>query len=181
MNYCENCSLRLFNTKGYNINGIGTTIYGNCIVVPNVDYAAYRGKDMSFSSQVKVIEEVLLLSTGVEDSNLYITPLIRCNELISCELDTAAYNNCLHYFANDIKTYDFKNILLLGSAARRFLGLDNIKDHLNVVYVSKNNRRYFVNYSPFVKDDLFEVFKTQLQKWYYSISDNYYDYEIIRL
>ena len=46
---CDNCALRLYNTKSYNLQGIGNPFYGNCIVVPNVDYKAYKGKSMDFS------------------------------------------------------------------------------------------------------------------------------------
>ena len=42
MNYCEDCVIRLFNTKHYNLQGIGNPYFGNCIIVPNVDYNAYK-------------------------------------------------------------------------------------------------------------------------------------------
>ena len=64
MSVCEGCVLRLYNTKSYNLRGVGNPFSGNCIVVPNVDYKAYKGKSMSFSSQVEVIKEVLILLRG---------------------------------------------------------------------------------------------------------------------
>ena len=60
---CDNCALRLYNTKSYNIQGIGNPFYGNCIVVPNVDYVAYKKGDMGFSTQVDVIKSIIS-STG---------------------------------------------------------------------------------------------------------------------
>ena len=96
---CKDCALRLYNTKSYNLQGVGNPFYGNCIVVPNVDYKAYKGKSMSFSSQVEVIKEVLIPLTGVEESNFYVVPLIRCNEQISREIDKRTFDNCLYWFA----------------------------------------------------------------------------------
>ena len=110
---CEECPMRLFNTKHYNLQGIGNPYFGNCIVVPNVDYNAYKKGSMGFSNQVKIIKESLHLSTGGGDEleELYIVPLIRCNESISCELDDNSYNRCLQHFANDVRKYNFKNIV----------------------------------------------------------------------
>ena len=68
MNICEDCPMRLFNTKHYNLHGIGNPYSGNCIVIPNVDYNAYKKGDMGFSSQVDIIKEVLHLSTGEHDN-----------------------------------------------------------------------------------------------------------------
>lgn len=177
---CDDCALKLYNTKSYNLQGVGNPFYGNCIVVPNVDYKAYKGKSMDFSTQVEIIKETLILSTGVEESNLYIVPLIRCNEQISCEIDKATFNRCLYYFAKDIMTYNLKNILLLGSAARRFLNV-NINEHFDTVFLSKSGRRYFVNYSPlieYVDEKLFDTFKEYLIKWYNSINSGMFDYNL---
>ena len=177
---CNDCALRLYNTTSYNLQGVGNPFYGNCIVVPNVDYKAYKGKSMDFSTQVEVIKQVLFLSTGVEESNFYIVPLIRCNEQISCELDRDSYIRCLMYFQEDVVKYDFRNILLLGSAARRFLNV-NINEHLNNLFLSENNRRYFVNYSPliqYVDEKLFETFKEYLIKWYNSVNSGLFNYNL---
>ena len=177
---CKDCALRLYNTKSYNLKGVGNPFYGNCIVVPNVDYKAYKGKSMDFSTQVEVIKETLFLSTGVEESNLYIVPLIRCNEQISCELDKITYNKCIHWFADDMRKYQFKNVLLLGNAARRFLNV-NIKDYLDIILLSKKGIRYFVNYSPliqYVDKKLFDTFKEYLIKWYNSVNSGMFDYNL---
>lgn len=180
---CDNCALRLYNTKSYNIQGIGNPFYGNCIVVPNVDYKAYKGKSMDFSTQVEVIRNILIPFTGGEESNFYIVPLIRCNEQISCEVDNITYNKCLYWFANDIRKYDFKNILLLGTAARRFLNC-NITEYLDTIMVSPNGRKYFVNYSPLIKysdDKLFETFKEKLIHWYKCVSNGIFNYNFITI
>lgn len=42
MDICEECPIRLFNNKHYNLHGVGNPYFGNCIVVPNVDYSAIR-------------------------------------------------------------------------------------------------------------------------------------------
>lgn len=176
---CDNCALKLYNTKSYNLQGIGNPFYGNCIVVPNVDYKAYKGKSMDFSNQVEIIKDALSLSTGVEESNFYIVPLIRCNEQISCEIDDMTFNRCFTYLVKDIRGYNFQNILLLGSAARRIFNI-NVKDYLNTIILF-NNRRYFINYSPlvqYVDSEVFNTFKEYLIKWYNSVSSGMYDYNL---
>ena len=183
---CSGCALRLFNNKHYNLQGIGNPYFGNCIVVPNVDYNAYKKGSMGFSNQVEIIKDVLHLSTGEGNGleELYIVPLIRCNESISYELDNNSYNRCLQYFANDVRKYNFKNILLLGDAGRRFLNCD-IFDNLNNLMISSNNRFYNINYSPLIKyinEEKFAIFETYLRKWYSCcITRNFNDYNIIRI
>lgn len=188
-NICDTCAIKLFNTKHYNLQGIGNPYFGNCIVIPNVDYNAYKKGNIGFSSQVEIIKEVLNLSTGEGDNldnldNLFILPLIRCNETISCELDNDSYNKCLQHFANDIRKYQFKRILLLGEAAKRFLNCDII-NNLNILVISSNNRFYNINYSPLIKytdKEKFDTFKTYLRKWYNCcITQNFNIYNIIRL
>ena len=186
---CNNCPMRLFNEKHYNLQGIGNPFCGKVIVVPNVDYDAYKFGDMNYSHQVSLIQEVLgdrLIyhhsSTGVELFNLYILPLIRCSEVVSSGLDNASYHRCLQLFAEDVKKYDFQDILLLGEAARRFLSVEALKPHLNKLFVSKNKRRYVVNYSPFIKytgEYHYDMFKENLIKWFNStIEHDYSQYDI---
>lgn len=179
-NLCDECPMRLFNTKHYNLKGVGNPFYGACIVIPNVDYEAYKKGDIGFSEQVEIIRS-LLSSTG-EGDDLYILPLIRCNEHISCELDNDSYLRCRTHFANDIRKYDFTDILLLGEAARRFLNCD-ITNNLNNLMVSPNNRRYYVNYSPLIKyvdEDKFKTFSAYLHKWYRVVKEqDYRSYNII--
>lgn len=172
MNYCEDCVIRLFNNKHYNLQGIGNPYFGNCIIVPNVDYNAYKKGGMEFSKQVEIIKS-LMSSTGELD-DLYILPLIRCNEYISCELNEDSYLKCIGYLVEDMKKYQFKNIMLLGSAGRRFLNC-NISDYFDTIFISVNNRRYWVNYSPLINytdSDKYEIFKSNLIRWYNSIKNN---------
>lgn len=182
MAVCDSCPMRLFNTKHYNLQGVGNPYFGKCIVVPNVDYNAYKKGDMGFSTQVEIIKSSLSFTGELE--NLYILPLIRCNETISCELTDDIYFKCLTYFANDVKLYDFKDILLLGDAGRRFLQCD-INKYMDTILLSKNFRRYSVNYSPLVKytdEDKFKIFEAHLNKWYNSvITENYNGYEILQV
>ena len=186
MNYCEDCVIRLFNTKHYNLQGIGNPYFGNCIIVPNVDYNAYKKGSMGFSNQVKIIKESLHLSTGEGDDlgELYIVPLIRCNESISCELNEDSYLKCIGYLVEDMKKYQFKNIMLLGSAGRRFLNC-NISDYFDTIFISVNNRRYWVNYSPLINytdSNKYEIFKSNLIKWYNSIKNNdFTNYKILNI
>lgn len=189
MNICDSCPMRLFNEKHYNLQGIGNPFLGKVIVIPNVDYDAYKLGDMSYSHQVSLIQEVLedrLIyhhsSTGVELFNLYILPLVRCNEVVSSGLDNASYHRCLQLFAEDVKKYDFQDILLLGEAARRFLSVDALKPYLNNLFVSKNKRRYAVNYSPLIKhtgEYHYDIFKDNLIKWFnFTIEHDYSQYDI---
>ena len=104
-NVCESCPLRLYNVKGHNISGVGNALYGNCIVVPNVDYVAYKHNNMGFSTQVKIIKECISLITGVQDSTVYVVPLIRCNENISCEINNTIISRCLYFLGEDIRKY----------------------------------------------------------------------------
>lgn len=180
MNVCEDCALRLFNNKHYNLQGVGNPYYGNLIIIPNVDYNAYKKGDITFSGQVEVIKEILHPFTGELD-NLYIVPLFRCCDKIACEINDDIYNRCLVYLKKDIKKYNFKHILVLGEAVKWFLNC-TIKDNLETIILSKNYRFYNVNYSPltkYVNEEYFETFKTYLIKWYnYVISgmscyDNY--------
>lgn len=181
MNYCEDCVIRLFNNKHYNLQGIGNPYFGNCIIVPNVDYNAYKKGGMEFSKQVEIIKS--LTSTGELD-DLYVLPLIRCNEYISCELNEDSYLKCIGYLVEDMKKYQFKNIMLLGSAGRRFLNC-NISDYFDTIFVSVNNRRYWVNYSPLINytdSDKYEIFKSNLIRWYNSIKNNdFTNYKILNI
>ena len=74
MNVCEQCPLRLFNDKGHNVSGIGNIWSGNALVLPNVDIPAYKKQDMSFSSQVAIINTIL--PTGGLEQNLYAVLLL---------------------------------------------------------------------------------------------------------
>lgn len=182
MNYCEDCVIRLFNTKHYNLQGIGNPYFGNCIIVPNVDYNAYKKGSMGFSKQVEIIKS-LISSTGELD-DLYIIPLIRCNENISCELNEDSYLKCIGYLIEDIKKYQFKNIMLLGSAGKRFLNC-NISNYFDTIFISVNNRRYWVNYSPlinYIDSNKYNIFKSNLIRWYNSIKTNdFSNYTILNI
>ena len=180
---CSECPIRLFNNKHYNLKGIGNPYFGNCIVVPNVDYNAYKKGSMEFSKQVEIIKETLNPFMGGRDEldDLYVVPLIRCNEDMSCELDDNSYKKCIIHFANDVRKYNFRNIMLLGDAGRRFLNCD-ITENLNTLVISANNRFYNINYSPLIKyinDEKYEVFKTYLRKWYYWCKDKVVTYDKI--
>ena len=181
MDVCINCPLRLFNDRGHNISGIGNIWRGNALVLPNDDITAYKKQDMSFSSQVSIINTIL--PTGGLEQNLYVFPLIRCNEHFDIEITQRTLLRCLTYFNNDVDNHQIKNIMLCGDAARRMLNIDDLKPYLDtVICEKKTRRRYFINYSPLVKytnDEHFEIFKSHLIKYYNSITSKMYDYEIM--
>jgi hypothetical protein len=175
---CDDCPLRLFNTKHCNLQGIGNPYYGRLIIVPNVDYNAYKKGSMDFSSQVDIIKSILS-STG-ELEELYILPFIRCNETIGCEINDDIISRCQEYLKADFIKYNFTDIMLLGTAVNRFLHT-NVNELDGKVVISRNNRRYYSNYSPLVKytnEQLFNKFKTNLIKWY---NKEYNNYEILQL
>lgn len=183
MKICDNCAMRLYTNKSCNLQGIGNPFYGNAIIIPNMDYKTYKNKKkLGFSAQVSILQSILL--TGVEDLNCFILPSIRCDEQIFCELDKTSYKNCLALLAHDIKKYQLKDILLLGTAAMRFLNISSIKEYLNTMFISKNNIRYYCNYSPLVNyynKDLVSVFQENLIKWHNSVTNKSFNYKIIRL
>ena len=109
--------------------------------------------------------------------------LLRCNETIGCEVDENSYSRCIEYFKEDVKKYNFKHILLLGDAARRFFNV-SIYTIIDCVLVSGNNRYYSVNYSPLVKnvnDKLGNAFENNLKQWYGDVLNKHYINKIINL
>lgn len=182
INPCDNCPLRLFNSKCHNLQGVGNPFMGKLIILPNVDYDAYKHKDMSFSKQVEVLMQHISF-TG-ELAETYIVPLIRCNESLGCDINDDIIRNCQRYLAEDVKTYDFKHIMLCGSAVERFLH-GSIYRLTDSIVVSGNNRRYYSNYSPLIKyvdKDKFNTFIIKVNDFLYSASNkDYSKYNIIKL
>lgn len=182
INPCENCPLRLFNSKCHNLQGVGNPFMGKLIILPNVDYDAYKHKDMSFSKQVEVLMQHITFTGELADT--YIVPLIRCNESLGCDINDDIICNCQRYLAEDVKTYDFKHIMLCGSAVDRFLHT-SIYNMLNNIVVSNNKRLYYANYSPLIKyvdKDKFNIFITKVNDFLYSASNkDYSKYNIVKL
>lgn len=186
MSPCDNCCAKIFNPKHYNLKGIGSPYYGNCILIPNIDYNAYKHNDFGYSKQVEITCEASMQfsSTGELSELVYFCPLIRCNELVTCKLDKASFNRCLAYYVKDVMQYDLKYILLLGESVTRMLDV-TITDNLNNVFVTKDNRMYFVNYSPLIKfidTNKYNIFVENLGKWINAISNkNFSNYNIIKV
>ena len=174
MNICEDCPIGLCNTKSKCLQGYGNPWSGNCIVVNNVDYSAYKKGDMKFSKQVELINNILLSSTGgLEQSDLsyFIVPLIRCNEYISYPVDKISLSKCIQLFKEDIIKYKFKNILLLDNAAKRFLNIDSITPYVDKI-IQHNGINYCVNYKIKTK-----IAADNLRRWYFAVTnDNFFDY-----
>lgn len=179
---CNDCPLRLYNDKCYNIKGIGTIAYSNLILISNVDKLAYKAKDLSFSKQIEVLNELCVPSTGelVTDFS-YITPLIKCKETSNLIVNDDIINRCKLHLVNEINYLKPKRILLLGSAVKRMLHC-SIEEALNKIIVY-NGIAYNVNYSPLIElfdANKFELFKEHFIKWVYSCkTNNYFGYEII--
>lgn len=180
--YCNDCALRLFNTKGYKIKGIGNPEAGRLIVLPTTDYNAYKHSSLNFSRQVEIIKTIIS-STGVLQS-LYILPLLRCNTTVSCEPNDYIYSRCMTYLGEDVRKYNFCDIMLLGDAVNKFFHIP-IKDNLQNMFISRNGRRYCVNYSPLIKhinENLYKVFEDTLYTWYVNTQIKYYNnYNIIQM
>lgn len=181
-NPCDNCPLRLFNSKCHNLQGVGNPFMGKLIILPNVDYDAYKHKDMSFSKQVEVLMQNISFTGELADT--YIVPLIRCNESLGCDINDDIIRNCQIYLAEDVKTYDFKHIMLCGSAVERFLH-GSIYRLIDSIVVSSNNRRYYSNYSPLIKyvdESKFKTFVQKVDDFLYSATNNDYSkYDIVNL
>ena len=158
--HCDNCALRLFNNKGYNLIGEGNYFYGNGIVIPNVDYIAYKKQNIDFSDQLQIISDCVHSFKGenVIDS-FYITPFIKCKENKQCLVNPNIINNCINYLNTEIVSYNLQRILLLGSSGRRLFNI-NIEDYFDIILVL-NKRAYFLNYAPGIKyfdDKKYDVF-----------------------
>lgn len=179
---CTDCALRLFNNKCHNLQGIGNAWCNRVIIVPNVDYDAYKNKTMAYSSQVEVIQSHISSTGGLE--SLYVLPLIRCNEQIGCEINDDILSKCYKYLIEDFNVYKWKDVMLCGLAVNRILGV-NIKDNLNNLFVNRyNGIRFAVNYNPLVKyinDRFYSDFVAQLERWYSCSINGFYDYNIIYL
>lgn len=183
-NVCDNCPLRLFNSKHYNFNGVGNPYSGNVIILPEVDYDAYKLKDLSKGQMIKIIE-YCLSSTGEVTENIFVTSLLRCNKNISSyPIEEDIIRNCFNHTINEFRKYNFRNVLLLGDTAKFMLSVTNIHNNDNNVFVSKNNKNYVVSYNPLIKYidyNKFRIFKNDINRWYHScISNDFSTYNLVR-
>ena len=183
---CDNCPLRLFNDKGYNLKGIGESCYGNMAILPNIDKDAYKNNDVSFSKQLEIINDVLQvnLSTGVLQDTFYVTPLIKCREHSKCIVDTQIIYNCQNHLMNEIRMYNPRHIMMFGSSVRRLVDKP-IESLIGKLLVSRNNRIYYFNYNPFIvftDVEKQQIFTNELIKAFYSITNkDYTSYEIYKI
>ena len=180
---CNDCALGMFNTKCKCLDGVGNPMSGMIIVVPNVDYNAYKNRGMTFSKYVEIVKEIITpLTGGLEQLDPYIVPLIRCKLDERCPVNQYIANRCmLHTFA-DIRINNIKKIMLLGNAATNF-GFDITKGKDKLYYIAPYV--YSTNYSPFIKfidDNKYDEFRNRLVKWLTASKDNNYNgMEIIKL
>ena len=180
---CEDCPLGMFNTKCKCLSGVGNPMSGMIIVVPNVDYNAYKNRGMTFSKYVEIVKETITsLTGGLEQLDPYIVPLIRCKLDDKCPVNENIIHRCmLHTFA-DIRMNAINKIMLLGSAANNF-GFDITKGKDKLYYIAPYV--YSTNYSPFIKfidDNKYDEFRNRLVKWLTASKDNNYNgMEIIKL
>lgn len=184
MTPCDDCALRLFNDKCHCLKGVGNPWSGKMIVVPNVDYQAYKNKDMTFSKYVEVINEVLTSSTGGLD--YYIVPLIRCKLNENCPIDNHLIRRCGVYLFTEMRIYNINKILLLGRAAE-LITPNAISKDVNKMFIGPGTlgRVYSVSYSPLVKyidDNKYKEFCNHLVKWFNADKYNNYDgFEIVKI
>ena len=159
-NVCKSCPLRLYNTKRHNFPGVGD-IYSNvCILVPSVDYDAYKLKDFEKSRYVEVIKSIIS-PTG--DLDWYIAPFVRCHNstnFVSLDIIQRCYQHFRRIESN------FTDIMLCGDAAN-YLNF-KLKDMIGTAIRLKSGARLYFNYSPLVKftdSDKFKVFEENLIKF----------------
>ena len=182
-NICEGCPLGMFNTKCKCLSGVGNPMSGMIIIVPNVDYNAYKNRGMTFSKYVEIVRDTIIPFTGgLEQLDPFIVPLIRCKLDKRCPVNEYIARRCmLHTFA-DIRINNIKKIMLLGNAATNF-GFDITKGKDKLYYVSPFV--YSTNYSPFIKfidNNNYDEFRNRLIKWISANKDtNYNGMEIINI
>lgn len=173
---CEGCPLGMFNTKCKCLSGVGNPMSGMIIVVPNVDYNAYKNRGITFSKYVEIINDVITPFTGgLEQLVPFIVPLIRCKLDDKCPINESIVRRCmLHTFA-DIRINNIKKIMVLGRAATDF-GFDITKGKDKLYHVAPFV--YSTNYSPFIKfidDSKYKEFCNRLIKWISANKDNNYN------
>lgn len=180
---CNCCPLRLFNSKHYNLKGYGNAWSDKLVIIPNVDYGAYKKGSLSYSEQLNILMSIT--STGELAAKCYVLPLIRCNEDIGCKVNDEIVSNCLRYLSKDIKTYDWHNILVCGNAWERMFHRSVVADFDKAVYSPRNRRVYIGNYNPLIKyidDNKFEVFKNRFIEWLNYPNDYSYEkYDLLYL
>lgn len=175
---CKDCALGLFNDKCCNLEGVGNTQSGTMIVVPNVDYDAYKNKSMEFSNYVDIIKSILSFTGGIE--KVFIVPLIRCKLDAKCPVTSSIACRCMLYTFRDIRVYNINKVMLLGDAAK-YMNFGNAEK--NAIHIV-NNIGYSVSYSPFVKfkdDTKYDELCNHLINWINANKyNNYNGMKIIR-
>lgn len=165
---CANCPYNVISKHCY-YPAIGNTMSGNLIVLPYIS-----------DSALNIINDIINDDNLLD--NISITALIKCPNNNKFPINENIIAHCIQYLISEFNTDNFTNIMLLGDASRYMMGIGNIKEYLSKVVVSKKKRNYFVNYNPLVKDDKqFELFKTHLIKWYDSVINKTYNYDVIRI
>lgn len=176
---CQDCPMRLFHPKHYKIDGFGQPYYGKLIVIPGIDNSCHNADTIEIDKQVQIVLDCLVPetpSTGERRNlDIYIVPFIRCAQTKENILNEDIIRSCKKHLADDIKKYNFKDILLLGDAVKYLFDNCNIKDYVDKAIITNNNRRYVFNYSPFTKftnEDLYNEFRNNITKWYDIVSLN---------
>lgn len=176
---CDNCALRLINEKAYNLQGVGNPLYGNVIIIPNADYKAYRKKQLMFGDYVKEINASIPSTGELED--IYITPLLHCKVDKTYPVNDDIILNCSKILAYEFKKYNFKRVLILGSAVEKLMRLDLSKFAGKTLFYKQKGIYCTLSYSPLIKYSnisLYNLFKQHLSKWYEDVTNknNNYDY-----
>lgn len=169
---CKDCALGLFNDKCCNLEGVGNTQSGTMIVVPNVDYDAYKNKSMEFSNYVDILKSILSSTGGIEQ--VFIVPLIRCKLNANCPITPSIARRCMLYTFRDIRIYNINKVMLLGDANRYMNFANAEKEVIHII----GKIGYSVSYSPFVKfkdDAKYNELCNHLIQWINANKDNNYN------
>lgn len=168
---CQDCALRLFNTKGHNIIGEGCTQYGNVIIIPYIDKDAYRRQDITFDNGVKIVKDIITEECNEDILNwCYFTSLIKCNETTKCPVNDNILRRCFTHLIKEFNDIKPKNVLMLGTdtpAKVNDLNFYNYSTHRPFIDVKGINFSW--NYSPYVKyynKERFNLFKSSLIEWF---------------
>lgn len=185
-NICNDCALRLFNTKGHNIHGVGNAHYGNMIIMAYVDKESYKAQNYSFSKGVQMLNNHCISSTGELITNYcYITPAIKCKIPITFEIGNDIIKRCTYILCREITQYNIRLVMLIGSANKLF-GCSPIGD-INIVHVTRNlSKDGFIYYFHLPNvfygnptEELIKTFNDGFSNWYNAIKTfNFNNYKM---
>jgi hypothetical protein len=186
---CDNCAFRLFNSY-HGIKGIGNEFSNKLVIMPIISRNAAKTNDITNDETYKDVIEAIngnISSTGVDcqSPDLYFTSFIKCSVPITdaCNISDDIIDRDRRIIIHEFLTHHFTDIMLLGNVGRWLFGYDCKLKH-DTCYITKNNKRYVINYNPLIKHydkDKFAEFKDNIIKWYNAASNKDYTlYKCVR-